>query len=328
MTCAIPVRFCVCFSCSLRTDQVVSPYICMFSYLISAQATPGMLTGDDEEDEDEEEDEDSDDDGSDEDEEEEIVPTQGKGRPLPVGRVTAQKKAVSRKVVESGSDDDEEDSPVKATPPAVLAAVPTPAATSGAGKQVSTAKSVPAKGPTPTAMDVDLNTSGKNASQRVAVHNGAQGVHLVIPALTEKSVRVDALPRVSDEMRAENLALLRDMRGTCVKMVEEAKAQSLMITEKILEETRVKTTQIVEEARVKSAQIMEELRLVVERLGTITGQNGRMNGSHVGRWNDLSDNPFQGMVVIFQSPAFEHFVYFIYCLCLVLKCYSSLLSFS
>jgi len=264
----------------------------MFSCLKSFQATPRMLDGEDSEEDDEEEEDGSNEGSEEEEEEEEIVPTQVKGRQSP-----AKKKVIIKKVVadETSSDDDEsnkDDSPVKATPPAVQAASAVPVI-SGAGKPAPASKSVPTKGPAVSAMDVD---SGRIAS-RVGVHNGAQGGHALIPAMIEKSVRADALPKVSDEMRAENLALLRDMRGTCVKMVEEAMAQSLLITEKILEETRVKTTQIVEEARVKSSQIMEELRLVVERLGTTAGQSGqRTNGSHGGRWSDMSDNPFQGTV--------------------------------
>jgi len=259
----------------------------MFSYLVSFQATPAMLNGDDDGEGKEEED------GSDEDDEEEIVPTKGRGRQSTVGRVPAQERAISKKVVASDDNvqSNREDGPVKATPPAVLAA---PAATAVAGKHALASKSVTAKGPAPIATDVN---SGKNTLQRVAVHNGAQGGHAVNPAMIEKSVRADALPKVSDEMRAENLALLRDMRGTCVKMVEEAKEQSLLVSEKILEETRAKTTQIVEEGRVVSAQILEKLRLVVERIGTIAGRSGHTNGSHGGRWCDLSSNLFQGMVV-------------------------------
>jgi len=189
-------------------------------------------------------------------------------------------------VVLDGDSSDE--SPVKATPPAVAAAS---AETSGAGKQGQALKCVLTKVPAVSAMDVD---SGRNTS-RVAVQNGAQGGHALIPEMIEKSVRADAVFKGSDEMRAENLALLRDMRGTCVKMVEEAKSQSLLVTEKILEETRVKTTQIVEEARVNSSLIMEELRLVIERLGTFAGQRSETNGSLGGRWCGMYDDPFQGL---------------------------------
>lgn len=130
---------------------------------------------------------------------------------------------------------------------------------------------------------------------RDAVQNGTQGGHAIIPEFREKSVRAGPVLEGSDEVRAENLALLRDMRGTCVKMVEEAKAQSLHVTEKILEATCVKTTKIVEEARLKSSVIMEELRLVIERLGTFAGRSGPTIGSVGGRWCDICDNPYQGM---------------------------------
>lgn len=241
-----------------------------------------------EEDESESEEDEDDDEESDEEEEDEIEPTQAKGRQPSAANASAQKKVLSRKKAQSSSDDDEsnkEDTPVKATPRAVLAA---PAVPTVAGKQPSASKSVAAKDPAPRAMEVDVNTSGKDTSQRVAAHNGTQGA----PAVASVAKIV-----LSDEFRAENLSFLRDMRGTCVKMVEEAKIQSLLISERMLEETRAKTTQIVEEAREKSSQIMEELRMVVERLGAVAGQNGRMNGSSV----NYSENPFQGMVVILNS---------------------------
>jgi hypothetical protein len=91
------------------------------------------------------------------------------------------------------------------------------------------------------------------------------------------------------------------MRGTCVKLVEEAKTQSLLISERILTEVCAKTTQIVEDATGKSSQIMEELRMVIERLGAIAGQDERMNSSGI----NYSGNLFQGMVVIISTAVSE-----------------------
>jgi len=149
-----------------------------------------------------------------------------------------------------------------ATLPAVLAA---PAVPTAEENKPLASKSVPANDPSTKAMEMET-------SQRVVVHNGAQGTSAVA------SVRNVVL---SDELRAENLSFLRDMRGTCMKLVEEAKTQSLLISERILEEICAKTTQIVEDATEKSSQIMEELRLVLEGLGAIAGQNERMNSSGI-----------------------------------------------
>jgi hypothetical protein len=212
--------------------------------------------------------------GDGDEEEDDVEPTQVKGRQLSSASASAQKKALSRKKAHSSSDDDDspkEETPVMATLPAVLAA-PT-----AEGKQPLASKSVPANDPATKAMEMET-------SQRVVVHNGAQGTSAVA------SVRNVVL---SDELRAENLSFLRDMRGTCVKLVEEAKTQSLLISERILEEICAKTTQIVEDATEKSSQIMEELRMVLEGLGAIAGQNERMNSSGI---------LFQGMVVISQQP--------------------------
>jgi hypothetical protein len=247
-----------------------------------------MLNGDgdeEEEDESEEEDEESeeeDEESEEEDEEDDVEPTQVKGRQLSSASASAQKKALSRKKAHSSSDDDDspkEETPVMATLPAVLAA-PT-----AEGKQPLASKSVPAKDPAPKAME-------NETSQRVVEQNGAQDT----PAVA--SVRNVVL---SDELRAENLSFLRDMRGTCVKLVEEAKTQSLLISERILTEVCAKTTQIVEDATGKSSQIMEELRMVIERLGAIAGQDERMNSSGI----NYSGNLFQGMVVIISTAVSE-----------------------
>ncbi|XP_024368247.1 uncharacterized protein [Physcomitrium patens] len=247
------------------------------------KATAGMLNGDDDDDEEEEED----DEDEEEEEEEEIEPTQIKGRQPTAGNATAQKKAVSKNNETSLNGQPS----VKGTPPAVPAAPVASAlpadrateATVAAEKQSSASKAVPVKEPAPTAMEVDLNTSGKDNSNRGATPNG----HVVTPP-AEQSAKVV----LSDELRAENLAFLRDMRSTCIKMVEEARTQSLVISEKMLVETRAKTTQIVEEAREKSSQIMEELRLVAERLGAVAGQGGRMKGSGMGSWTDFPETSF------------------------------------
>jgi len=264
--------------------------------MISSQATLEMLDGGDCEGGYEEEEDGSGPTGSEEDVGDEIGPIQVKGRQAAVGWTLA-KKATSKEVVAlDGNSSDV--SPVKTTPQVV---VPASAETSRAGKQSASLRFVPTKGPAVSAMDVD---SVRNTS-RVAVQNGAQGTHALIPEMIEKSGRADAVSKVSDEMRAENLALLRDMRGTCVRMVEEAKAQSLLVTEKILKETRVKTTEIVEEARLKSSLIMEELVLVIKRLGTLSDPSGQTNGSLGGRWSDMYTNPFQGTVTVFPHPSFE-----------------------
>jgi hypothetical protein len=237
-----------------------------------------MLNGDgdeEEEDESEEEDEES----EEEDEEDDVEPTQAKGRQLSSASASAQKKALSRKEAQSSSDDDDshkEETPVKVT---VLAA---PAVPTAEGKEPLASKSVPAKDPAPKATEMET-------SQRVVVQNGAQDT----PAVA--SVRTVVL---SDELRAENLAFLRDMRGICVKLVEEAKTQSLLISEGILEEVCAKTSQIVEDATEKSSRIMEELRMVLKRLGAIAGQNEWMNSSGI----NYSGNLFQGMVFISQQP--------------------------
>lgn len=231
--------------------------------------------GDEEEEDESEEDEES----EEEDEEDDVEPTQAKGRQLSSASASAQKKALSRKEAQSSSDDDDshkEETSVKVTVPAVLAA-PT-----AEGKQPLASKSVPAKDPAPKAMEMET-------SQRVVEQNGAQGT----PAVA--SVRNVVL---SDE---EHLSFLRDMRGTCVKLVEEAKTQSLLISERILTEVCAKTTQIVQDATGRSSQIMEELRMVIERLGAIAGQDERMNSSGI----NYSGNLFQGMVVIISTAVSE-----------------------
>lgn len=263
-----------------------------------------MLNGDDEEDDEMEEDEESgsEEEGS-EDEEEDVSPTQVKGRPSAAvaGKATAPQKAIGKKVMADDSSSNDEDSPVKA-PPSAPAVQATPATAAAARKPSPAPKPVATREPPPTPMDPP--STGRNSSPR----NGGQNNHAIIPALLEKSVRPSALPKVSDEMRAENLALLRDMRGTCVKMVEEAKSQSLHITEKMLEETRIKATQIVEEAKLKSAEIMEELRLFVERIAAGISRNNS-NGSQSsnrGGWIDFNDDPYQSMILTFQITSSTH----------------------
>ncbi|XP_024368494.1 uncharacterized protein [Physcomitrium patens] len=254
------------------------------------KATQAMLSGEDEGEEDEEEEEDDDEEEEDE-EDEEVEPMQAKGRQSAVANATPQKRAEIKKKPETSSD---EQVPAKGTPLAVKAApvaqaVPAARATEASavtGNQPSAPKPVATKGPTPTAMEVDVNSHGKDASQRVAAYNG----HVVASALVEQAAKI----ALSDEIRAENLAFLRDLRGTCVKMVEEARTQSFLISERMLEETRAKATQIVEEAREKSSQIMEELRLVAERLGAIAGHGGRMNGPGIGSWTDFPETSFPG----------------------------------
>lgn len=76
----------------------------------------------------------------------------------------------------------------------------------------------------------------------------------------------DAVPTLTDDLRAENLALLRDMKSTCLKMVDEARTQCLFIAEKILGDTRIKTIELLDEGRVRSIVIMEELRILAERV--------------------------------------------------------------
>ena len=256
-----------------------------------------MLNGDgdeEEEDESEEENEES----EEEDEEDDVEPMQAKGRQLS-SAASAQKKALSRKEAQSSFDDDDshKETPVKVT---VLAA---PAVPTTEGKEPLASKSVLAKDPTPKAMEMET-------SQRVVEQNGAQDT----PAVA--SVRNVVL---SDE---EHLSFLRDMRGTCVKLVEEAKTQSLLISERIFTEVCAKTTQIVQDATGRSSQIMEELRMVIERLGAIAGQDERMNSSGI----NYSGNLFQGMVVINLNSCFRMLIIVHLVLIVVLKCSTSVVS--
>jgi hypothetical protein len=99
----------------------------------------------------------------------------------------------------------------------------------------------PSKSNTSEAMEMET-------PQRVVVQNGAHNS----PALA--SIR-------NVELLAENLAFLRNMTGTGVKLAEDARTHSLLIYE-----IHAKAIQIVEDAMEKSSEFTKELRMFLDRM--------------------------------------------------------------